>query len=177
MVANLKVYKNFFLENWREYIDNGYIYSLDEIKGDSQKYSVVIVGFGYSNSKFYWIVQSDIILGEFIRIEFGELGIENVAFAEPFIDNDGKERKEIQLTYSPFESKCDMKISITNLYKNDLEGSFEFIFKNTITSSIFYYQCGTIILPISKTKQINCYYEENKFKYIEEGRYLCISKL
>ena len=50
--------------------------------------AVVIVGYGYQDNKYYWIVQN--FLGKafcdngFAKIEFGEINIEEVAFSEPY---------------------------------------------------------------------------------------------
>ena len=61
-------------------------------KGTPKYASVVIVGFGYINSKYYWLIQnslgSDFCDNGFLKIEFGEIGIENIVFSQPYIQNE-----------------------------------------------------------------------------------------
>ena len=64
-----------------------YTHNKDKTNSDSGSHAVVIMGYGLKNNKYYWIVQNSwgkyYCDNGFLKIEFGEIGIENVAFAEP----------------------------------------------------------------------------------------------
>ena len=105
----------------------------------------------------------------FLKIEFGEIGIENIAFSQPYIPNESENK--VIIKDLAIHNNCDVKINIEDNEKKNLDESFEIIYKNSITSSLFYYQCGILSVPITKEKQINCYYDLNQFKLLEEGTY------
>ena len=78
------------------------IYKYDGESEYEGGHAVVIVGYGYQDSKYYWIIQNS--WGEyfcdngFAKIEFGEINIEKVAFSEPYIENEENiEEKNISI--------------------------------------------------------------------------------
>ena len=175
VVANIKVYDEIISINQSECKNKDYIFSLSNDKGSFKYSSVVIVGFGYLNSKYYWLIQNSkgpkYCDNGFMKIEFGEIGIENVAFSQPYIRTEPKDG-QIVLETSSFSSRCELEIKeIDNKNNLIIDDSFEFFYENIITTDIFYFQCGVIILPKTKEKEINCYYEQNKLKYINYGPY------
>ena len=65
------------------------IYKYDRKSDYLGGHAVVIVGYGYENSKYYWIIQNswgkNFCDNGFAKVEFAEISIENVAFSEPYI--------------------------------------------------------------------------------------------
>lgn len=101
-----------------------------------------------------------------MKIEFGEIGIENVTFSQPYVTSDSK--NEITIRDLTINNKCELKLTIKDNDKHYLDESFEIIYQNSETLNPFYYQCGVLLLPITKEKQINCYYIQNELKYLKE---------
>ena len=60
------------------------IYKYDGHSNYTGGHAVVIVGYGYENSKYYWLIQNSWgtnFCGDgFLKVEFGEIGIEKVVF-------------------------------------------------------------------------------------------------
>ena len=81
------------------------IYKYDGYSFYRGGHAVVIVGYGYQDSKFYWLIQNswgkDFCDNGFAKVEFGEINIENVAFSEPYIESEeDSEIKEISVKLS-----------------------------------------------------------------------------
>ena len=178
--SNIIVYDDFsILDNPNAICKNkDYIYSFNGKKNKNDRYSshaIVIVGFGFLNNEYYWLIQNS--YGEefceygFTKIEFGEIGIENIAIIEPYINKNSEKQKDIIINFNSINEECNIDIQTQNNNLNDLENSFEIIFKNTLISSYFYYQCGINISPLTKKQEINCFFEVNKLYYLEAGTY------
>ena len=148
------------------------IYRYDGYSQESGGHAVVIVGYGVENNRYYWIVQNswgeDFCDGGFVKIEFGQIFIEKVAFSEAYID-DGSEGKEIGITFNEVTPECKLKFKADT----DMNGSFEMLFGN---KGNFYYQCGPIY---PSTNEGICSYEANNdenerdtYKYISHSSLL-----
>ena len=154
------------------------IYNYDGKSSSVGGHAVVIVGYGYENSKYYWIIQNswgeEFCNGGFAKVEFAQVGIEKVGFSEPYIPNNSTE-KEISLKFTPSE---DCKFRFTG--SNDIEESFEMNFKNTNSSSNsnFYYQCGSE--PLKNSNEGICSYDANNMinekGYYKYSDYLSLQK-
>ena len=144
------------------------IYNYDGVSQSMGGHAVVIVGYGYENSKYYWIVQNSwgegFCNGGFAKVEFAQIGIEKVGFSEPYIPDNSTE-KEISLKLIP-SGDCKFRFSSVS---TDIESSFEMNFKNTKSSdSSFYYQCG--LEPLKNSNEGICSYDANSM-YNEKGYY------
>ena len=144
------------------------IYNYDGVSRSVGRHAIVIVGYGYENSKYYWIIQNS--WGEefcnrgFAKVEFAQIGIEQVGFSEPYIPDNSTE-KEISLKFTPSED-CKLRFSSGS---TDIENSFEMKFKNTKSSdSSFYYQCG--LEPLKNNNEGVCSYAAESI-YNEKGYY------
>ena len=155
---------------------NKTIYRYDNKSDFIGGHVVVIVGYGFMDNKFYWQIQNswgpNACDKGFIKIEFGQIGIENVAFSEPYLEEEGKEPYEIKLKYKKMEGYCNIEISLEDVtdiekWENSLEINFESEDKKTN----FNYQCG-ILNSVKVDKKLVCYYEymnwlrpQNYFNY------------
>ena len=163
--------ENNYYEIVKFIIDQIYNYGPVVAKTNVDSRYVVIVGFIFNKNRnvYQWEIQ-DLNGNDPIReIDFDLEIFRNIIISEPYIENDSDKGETISLTYE-IDQNCDMKIT-TNNDKPYLKESFEYTFKNAKSSSIFYYQCGVIILPETKEKQINCFYDKNRLNYIEPGTY------
>ncbi len=78
------------------------IYKYDGKSDYGGAHAVVIVGYGYQDSKYYWIIQNSwgdtFCDNGFAKIEFGQINIENIAFSEPYIETaEDPAKKEISV--------------------------------------------------------------------------------
>ena len=145
------------------------IYKYDgksEYKGG---HAVVIVGYGYQNSKYYWIIQNS--WGEnfcdngFAKIEFGEITIENIAFSEPYIESEEKnEEKSISIKLN-LRDDCKYEYIYEN--EDDNGKSFELYFIGD--NSSFYYQCNKA--PFLNNSKGICNFDFESYNFNEKGIY------
>ena len=132
------------------------------------KYFVTIVGFGHQEKKYYWLVQNS--LGNtncvLTKIEFGQIGIERIAFSEPYIIQESEIKKNIDVSFYNITDTCDLILTNNSLIEkwND---TLEINFRNN-NSDIFYYQCNKNNL-LNKT-EINCFYENANIN-LQKGIY------
>ena len=89
------------------------IYNYDGMSQSLGGHAIVIVGYGYESSKYYWIIQNSwgesFCNGGFAKVEFAQIGIEKVGFSEPYIPDNSTE-KEISLKFTPSED-CKLRFS------------------------------------------------------------------
>ena len=141
--AGIIAYKDFQLLLGNSQCKNQ-IYKYDGKSDLVGGHAVVIVGYGYENNKYYWIVQNswgkNFCDNGFIKIEFGEIEIENVAFSEPYIETESTSNEDISAKMT-LEDDCRITYSTES---NDYENSFELNFDNDKSKENinFYFQCG-----------------------------------
>ena len=128
------------------------------------------------DNKFYWQVQNSwgpyACDNGFIKIEFGQIGIENVAFGDPYLEEEGKESHEIKLKYKKMEGNCTIEIGLENATDIEKrENSLELNFESEDKKTNFNYQCG-ILNSVKVDKEFVCNYEylywlrpQNYFNY------------
>ena len=169
VVAQVDLYQD--LIDWNndkeKCIDEIYIhYTENELIG---KYFVTIIGYGQEGDKFYWLVQNS--LGDMncilIKIEFGQIGIEKIAFSEPYITKESEIKKNIDISFDKITDTCDLIITNNSLI-DEWNDTLEINFKNDNPNNKFYYQCNTNKL-INKTG-MNCYYENANIN-LQKGSY------
>ena len=167
MVAMITVYSDFYYLN--EINCSNTIYKNDGFTIFGEDHAVVIVGYGYQDSKFYWLIQNS--LGEdfcdkgFAKIEFGEVNIENVAFSEPYIE--AEEDQEIKNISVKLSLREDCRFEYTAENEDDYDESFELYFKGP--NETVNYQCNKFSF-LNNTKGI-CYFGLGSYYNIEKGIY------
>ena len=105
---------------------------------------MVIVGYGYENNKYYWLVQNSwgttFCDNGFAKIEFCEIEIEKVAMSEPYIENESTYKGDISAKMT-LEEDC----RITYSTELNISENFEINFDNDQSkenNKNFHFQCG-----------------------------------
>ena len=93
----------------------------------------------------------------FVKIEFGQVGVEQVAFSEPYIKEEVIDPKEVTVSFDSISDECFIKLK-TNSSLEDWENTLEINFTDSVTQKNFNHQCGTTSFP-KKGKILSCYYE------------------
>lgn len=137
------------------------VYAYDGKSSFQGGHAITIVGYGYLDDKYYWLIQNS--WGEkacgdgFMKIEFGQVGIGSVSFAEPLIEKE-ESREIVKVSYGNRDDFCDLEIkSESNLdnWKNQLI----IVYEDSVHLTEFKYYCS-ITKPFSKgEKKISCNYE------------------
>ena len=136
------------------------IYKYDKKSNYTGGHAVVIVGYGYEQSKYYWLIQNswgaDFCQKGFAKVEFSEIGIENVGFSEPYIpeNEDNSNNKEISAKFT-LNGNCRLDY---NTGSDNNDKSFELRFQNVKDSDLqFYYQCNSA--PLKNKNEGICNYD------------------
>ena len=161
IVAQLDLYQD--LIEWNKNLEKcvNEIYKHNTQEEHIGKYYVTIVGYGYSYNKYYWLVQNSIGVEscKISKIEFGQIGIERIAFSVPYIEN-SISKKDINISFVDIDDACQLLISNNSLI-DEWENSLEIVFKNNKSNNRFYYQCNHNQI-LNKT-EINCFYPNSKY--------------
>ena len=136
VVTGIDVYEDFI--EWQ--IDaekcHNEVYTYDEKSEYRGGHAIVIVGYRILNGKYYWLIQNS--CGEyacdhgFIKVEFGNIGVEAVAFSEPYIHKEVDNTTDIPIKYDSFDGECNLEVSTT--YLNFWQNTLDIGFKNTKTN-------------------------------------------
>ena len=168
VVSAITVYKDFYDLHADPQRCHDEVYSYDEKSQIVGGHAVVIVGYGYLNNKFYWLIQNS--WGDkacdkgFVKVEFGQIGVEKVAFSEPYINNQGIIPEDIPVSLNSISYGCNIKLSTSSSY-NKWKNTLDISFKNDKNSYNFNFQCGSNEI-LQKGKILNCYFEiKNYFTY------------
>ena len=171
LVTSIDVYYDFQILHYDPERCHNEVYTYDGISEYLGGHAVAVVGYGFMNSKFYWLLQNS--WGEsacdkgFVKVEFGQIGVEEVAFVEPY---DGREwiiPIDVYLRMDSMDGECNIKISETGIFdiwKNTLDLGFI----NSETGNPFNFQCSRVSLLDGK-KNV-CYFEYYKF-FTQKGLY------
>lgn len=137
-------------------------------------HSMVIVGYGFLNNKYYWLIQNSWDKGcdnGLVKIEFGQVDVELVSFSEPYIEDKNATQKRIDLTLHSFNYECNLKIT-TESSLDDWISPLSLRFENSEEKNVenyLRYICGVNSL-YNDSKVLNCYYEYNTLKFVQ-GEY------
>ena len=152
------------------------IYKYDGRSKELGGHAIVIVGYGYSESdkRYYWIIQNswgNVCDNGFMKIEFGQVGIENIAFSEPYLEEEGKTPQEVNLVFKKKNTLCEIEIVPQKDEINKWENTLEINFESEDKKRNFNYYCG-ITTGNKLDKKYSCYFEImnyyapiNNFKY------------
>ena len=145
------------------------VYTYDRHSQFSGGHAVVIVGYGFMNDKFYWLIQNswgpESCDEGFAKIEFGQVGVENIAFSEPYIEEEVEETVEIPVKFDEINSICFLRMTVDDdKYLDNWNNSLEVVFRSDDNKKYFTYQCS-VLSSNTKEKEINCYFDEDNFYF------------
>ena len=160
VVSGIKVYNDFMKLHQNQEKCKNTIYSYDGKSEFVGGHAVTIVGYGSLNGKYYWLIQNS--WGEsacdngFIKIEFGQIGVEGVAFSDPYIPEEGVTPIKINVSYKSLNRYCDLKVTTDSSY-NNWKNTLDVQFKDEKESE-FNFQCGSTNIPL-QGKKLTCYFD------------------
>ena len=109
------------------------------------------------SNKFYWLIQNSwgSTSGDqgFVKIEFGQVGVESIAFSEPYIEEETTP-VEIPVTLKSVDAECNLVVEVANEYLNSWKNSLQVKFK--YGDANIRYQCSVLSTKI-KGNEYNCY--------------------
>jgi hypothetical protein len=104
------IYEDFYSLGNKSMCGSDYVYTYDEKSEVLGGHGVVIVGYGFQNNKFYWLIQNswgyEFCDDGFIKIEFGQVGIEEFAFSEPYFHKENVTEKKIYQSTLLNKTEC-----------------------------------------------------------------------
>ena len=163
VVTNIEVYDDFQQWCYDALNCKNDAYSPDPDAESLSGHAMVIVGYGFlkSKNKYYWLIQNS--WGEeacdkgFLKIEFGKVGVEKVAFAEPYYPEKEKEENKtlVDVIFQGFDNQCNLIINTTNNleWNNTLQVSF----KSEKDQTDFNYYCNNYDFPQGNSAK--CFFE------------------
>ena len=172
VVTGIKIFQDFMDLQYDQERCHNEVYTHNEEYTDLLGgHAVVIVGYGFMNSKYYWLIQNswgeDACDHGFVKIEFGQITVESVAFSEPYIHKDIIFPTDIPIKLESFDGECIMNVSSTASFE-EWENTLDIGFKNTESKRPFNFQCSAVNI-VQGQKSI-CYYEYYNY-YTEKGIY------
>ena len=163
------------------HVDNckDYIYRYNGKSETSEGHAVVIVGWGFQDNKYYWLIQNSwgtTFCDEgFIKIEFGQVNIEQVSFVEPYMPDNSENPSEINLYLESINRDCNFDINFSTKLEN-IENGFEIDYKYINSDDKIKFICGKFKDP--KNDYIfKCYFEERILPKIGEYQFQKLSSL
>lgn len=164
VVAGIGIYSDFMKMHSAPNKCHNTIYKYDGKSAFEGGHAVTIVGYGLTDNKFYWLIQNswgkEACLDGFVKIEFGQVGVENVAFAEPYIEpEEGTQPLEVNLRYDKMDGYCNIQIKGENEKDfNNWKNTIELNFVSDDSKSNFNFQCG-VAWNEKYDDRIGCYFE------------------
>ena len=176
VVSQITVYKDF--PRIYNITDNSiYIYNGSaEYDGE---HAIVITGYGYSEkeNKYYWLIQNswgkEWNVNGFIKVEFGQIGADRIAFSEPHNPQEDYNITNINVNSLYIDEECNLYIDTVNNTFKDMNNTLELTFQKKDTNEEFLYYCN--ILPGKKSfvdkQTLSCFVSIKKLLYNKKGKY------
>ena len=133
------------------------VYTYDGSSKSLGGHAITLVGYGFMNNKFYWLIQnswgSTACDQGFVKIEFGQVGVESIAFSEPYIEEETTP-VEIPVTLKSVDAGCNLVVEVAAEYLNSWKNSLQVKFK--YGDANIRYQCSALSTNINGN-EYNCY--------------------
>ena len=171
VVTGIDVYDDFMDWHYDPIKCRDDVYTYDGVSDYGGGHAIVIVGYGYLNSKYYWLIQNS--WGEyacdhgFVKVEFGQIGVEQVAFSEPYFHKEISDPVVIPVSLKSFDEECTLEISTTASLSN-WKNTLDLGFVNTFTRRPFNFQCS-LVNVVDGPRSV-CYFEYFNF-FTDKGTY------
>ena len=172
VVSSITAYKDFMELHFDPKCPD-VVYSYDGTSENLGGHAVTIVGYGLLNGKYYWLIQNswgeDACDKGFVKVEFGQIGVESVAFSEPYIPDEEATPQEIPVKFDYIDESCFLNVFSTLSYDNWIN-TLDINFKNEKTSKDFNYQCSTTSF-FGQSNKLKCYFEIKNY-FGDLGKYV-----
>ena len=171
VVTGIDVFEDFILLHRDPELCHNQVYTYDGKSEYLGGHAVAVVGYGYMNSKYYWLLQNS--WGEyacdngFVKVEFGQIGVEQVAFVEPYLGNTWPIPIPISISLSSFDKECKMDLNAYEFFDSWVN-TLEIGFKNPNVEKTFIYHCSRVSL-IDGEKDV-CYFQYYNY-FTRKGTY------
>lgn len=160
VVSSITAYRDFMELHYNPKCPNE-VYSYDGTSANLGGHAVTIVGYGLLNGKYYWLIQNswgeDACDKGFVKVEFGQIGVESVAFSEPYIPDEEASPQEIPVKFNYIDESCYLNVFSTLSYDNWIN-TLDINFKNEKTYKDFNFQCSTTSF-FGQSNKLKCYFE------------------
>ena len=107
-------------------------------------HAVTLVGYGFEDDKFYWLMQNswgeNDCDGGLFKIEFGQVSAEKVSFSEPYIEDKTIITEKISLS-GDNDASCHIDLK-TSMDLSTWRSSLQIIFKHEYYDSFYNAFCG-----------------------------------
>lgn len=134
-------------------------------------HAVTLVGYGFEDDKFYWLMQNswgeNDCDGGLFKIEFGQVSAEKVSFSEPYIEDKTIITEKISLS-GDNDASCHIDLK-TSMDLSTWRSPLQIIFKHEYYDSFYNAFCG--IHSFQNQKEIVCYYDNTNFFRGHKGKY------
>ena len=161
IVTGIDVYMDFQLLHYDSEKCRNEVYTYDGTSEYLGGHAIVIVGYGYMDSKYYWLIQNswgeDACDHGFVKVEFGQIGVEQISFVEPYIESEGVTPTNIPLQFKSIDEECNIEVTTDATSLKKWQNSVDIEFKHTEINRKFNYQCSAV--NIIDEKKTICYYE------------------
>ena len=174
VISDIDCYQDFLDLNddpFSECKNYNYIYRYDGESDFIGGHAVTIIGYGLENDTYYWLVQNSwsnyFCDNGFVKVEFGQIGMERVSFVEAYLPNDTViNPEEVNLAFESTDIDCTLNILDLNQSLNWTDG-FEVDFVNIDNTKgkppdLFKYICGKTKTIGNNNISITCFFEELK---------------
>lgn len=145
------------------------IYKYDGVSGSLGGHAIVIVGYNFTDDKYYWILQNS--WGEefcdhgLFYMEFGQAGVGSCSFAEPLLERE-ESTKLIEIKYKNQDKTCDLEIQTDSNLEN-WKSQLIIVYEHETSGFEFDFICGVTKITKDDDLKIYCNYENenvNAFK-------------
>lgn len=171
VITSMTVFRDFFKFVHDPNCKN-MVYTYDGVSEEVGRHALSLIGYGLLNDKYYWILQNswgyDTCQGGFVKIEFGQVGVGNIAFSDPYIEEQPTPNV-IDVDFSNMNTGCQLEVK-SNSDLNNMKSQLNIIFKHEIKDTEFDYICG-ITKFINEEKKIKCYFELLNSQTAYKGKY------
>ena len=163
VTSSFRVYRDFLNLDRNECSRNDFMYKYDEKSPFLGVHTVALYGYGFANGKFYWSIQNSwginfCHLG-LVNIEFGQVGIESVTFADPYIHKENtNDKTNINVNFIEQNLMCEIKVDTDSNYSK-WNNTLEIRFINEEKNKSFVFHCNKNDIK-GQNEKINCYNEK-----------------
>ena len=160
VTCGISVYSDFMDWNKDTKKCHDHVYSYDGKSEYLGGHAMTLVGYGFMENKFYWLIQnswSDKYCDKgFVKIEFGQVHVEQVSFTDIYDPEEGTKPDDVSVSFDNIDEFCYLHIKSNDLDK--WKNSLNINYKSEDDKWRFDYQCSPVTYPGQQPK-LYCFYD------------------